>query len=76
MRVDALLLVIFTDRDLSLMNVVKTVFSDATNLLCRFHIDKNVKAKCKTLVSQKNAWDYVIEAWGSLVDCPNESSLD
>ncbi|KAH1265977.1 hypothetical protein GmHk_01G001574 [Glycine max] len=76
MRVDALLLVIFTDRDLSLMNVVKTVFSDATNLLCRFHIDKNVKAKCKTLVSQKNAWDYVIEAWGSLVDCPCESSFD
>ncbi|RXY50090.1 hypothetical protein DD573_29750 [Klebsiella pneumoniae] len=76
MRVDALLLVIFTDRDLALMNVVKTVFSDATNLLCRFHIDKNVKAKCKTLVSQKNAWDYVIEAWGSLVDCPCESSFD
>ncbi|XP_028220301.1 uncharacterized protein LOC114401926 [Glycine soja] len=40
---------------------LKTVFSDATNLLCRFHIDKNVKAKCKTLVSQKNAWDYVME---------------
>ncbi|RYA55955.1 hypothetical protein DD596_25605 [Enterobacter cloacae complex sp. 4DZ3-28B] len=45
------------------MNAVKTVFSDATNLLCRFHIDKNVKAKCKTLVSQKNAWDYVMEVW-------------
>ncbi|XP_028201334.1 uncharacterized protein LOC114385424 [Glycine soja] len=30
---------------------VKTVFLDATNLLCQFHIDKNVKAKCKTLVA-------------------------
>ena len=62
MRVDALLGVIVTDRDLSLMNVVKTVFSDATNLLCWIHIDKNVKAKCKTLVAQKNARDYVMEA--------------
>ncbi|RZB80918.1 hypothetical protein D0Y65_030591 [Glycine soja] len=46
---DALPGVIVTDRHLALMNVVKTVFPDATNLLCRFHIDKNVKAKCKTL---------------------------
>ncbi|KAH1257237.1 hypothetical protein GmHk_03G007253 [Glycine max] len=76
MRVDALLGVIVTDKDLSLMNAVKTVFPDATNLLCRFHIDKNVKAKCKTLVALKNAWDYVMETWGSLVDCPCESSFD
>ncbi|KAL5142522.1 Protein FAR1-RELATED SEQUENCE 2 [Glycine soja] len=76
MRADALPGVIVTNRDLSLMNAVKTVFPDATNLLCLFHIDKNVKAKCKTLVAQKNAWDYVMEAWGSLVDCPNESSFE
>ena len=51
MRVDALLGVIVTNRDFSLINAVKTIFPDATNLLCQFHIDKNVKAKCKTLVS-------------------------
>ncbi|XP_028186369.1 protein FAR1-RELATED SEQUENCE 5-like [Glycine soja] len=62
MRADALPGVIMTDKDFSLMNAVKTVFLNATNLLCRFHIDKNVKAKCKTLVAQKNAWDYVMEA--------------
>ncbi|KAH1242266.1 PKS-NRPS hybrid synthetase [Glycine max] len=76
MKVDALPGIIVTDRDLSLMNAMKIIFPDATNLLCRFHIDKNVKAKCKTLVAQKNAWDYVMEAWGSLVDCPCESSFD
>ena len=51
MKVDTLPEVIVTDRDLSLINAVKTVFPDATNLLCWFHIDKNVKAKCKTLVA-------------------------
>ncbi|KAL5128679.1 PKS-NRPS hybrid synthetase [Glycine soja] len=67
MRIDAIPRVIVTDRDLSLMNAMKIVFPDSTNLLCRFHIDKNVKVKCKTLVAQKNAWDYVMEAWGSLI---------
>jgi len=64
MRVDALLEVIATNRDLSLMNAVKILFPDATNLLFWFHIDKNLKAKCKTLVAQKNAWDYAMGAWG------------
>ena len=50
---DALLGVIVTDRDLALMNAMKIVFPEATNLLYWFHIDKNVKAKCKTLVRKK-----------------------
>ena len=64
MRRDAIPQVIITDRDSTLMNAVKTVFPESTNLLCQFHIDKNVKAKCKTFVDQKNAWDYVKEACG------------
>ncbi|KAH1213377.1 Protein FAR1-RELATED SEQUENCE 6 [Glycine max] len=69
---DRLPLVIVTDRDLTLMNAVKTVFPESTNLLCRFHIDKNVKAKCKSLIGEKNVWDYVMDNWGTLVDCPSE----
>ncbi|XP_006589838.2 uncharacterized protein [Glycine max] len=41
----------------------------------RFHIDKNVKAKCKSLIGQKNAWDYVMDSWGNLVDCPSEQEF-
>ncbi|KAH1254742.1 Protein FAR1-RELATED SEQUENCE 5 [Glycine max] len=40
--------VIVTDRDLALMSAVKTVFPEANNFLCRFHIDKNVKAKVES----------------------------
>jgi len=53
LRRDGLPIVIVTDRDLALMNAVKTVFPECTNLLCRFHIDKNVKAKCKSLIGKK-----------------------
>ncbi|KAH1254612.1 Protein FAR1-RELATED SEQUENCE 6 [Glycine max] len=76
LRHDCLPLVIVTDRDLALMNAVKTVFPESTNLLCRFHIDKNVKAKCKSLIGEKNAWDYVMDSWGTLVDCPSEYEFE
>ncbi|KAH1249409.1 Protein FAR1-RELATED SEQUENCE 5 [Glycine max] len=75
LRNDRLPVVIVIDRDLALMNAVKVVFPECTNLLCRFHIDKNVKAKCKSLIGQKNAWDYVMDSWGNLVDCPSEQEF-
>jgi len=62
MRSDALPQFIVTDKDSTLMNAVKIMFLKSTNLLCRFHIDKNVKAKCKTLVGQKITWDYMMKA--------------
>ncbi|KAL5142025.1 Protein FAR1-RELATED SEQUENCE 6 [Glycine soja] len=69
LRNDRLPLVIVTDRDLALMNAVKIVFPESTNLLCRFHIDKNVKAKCKSLIGEKN----VSRLW--LIVRPNTSSM-
>ena len=39
LRRDGIPGVIVTDKDLALMNAVKSVFPECTNLLCRFHID-------------------------------------
>jgi len=61
--------VIFSDRDLALMNAIEVVFPEACNLLCRFHINKNVKAKCKMLVPPREAWDVIVKAWATIVDC-------
>ncbi|KAH1238715.1 hypothetical protein GmHk_08G023328 [Glycine max] len=68
--------VIVIDRYLALMNAVKIVFPECTNLLCTFHIKKNVKGRCKSLIGQRNAWEYVINAWGTLVDCHLEQQFD
>ncbi|KAH1210180.1 Protein FAR1-RELATED SEQUENCE 5 [Glycine max] len=76
LRRDVLPRVIVTNRDLALMNAVKTVFPECTNFLCSFHINKNVKAKWKSLIGQRNAWEYVMYAWGTLVDCPSEQQFD
>ncbi|XP_073219701.1 uncharacterized protein [Cicer arietinum] len=62
--------VIVTDRDLALMNAVENVFPKAMNLLCLFHICKNVKAKCKMTVFPKKKQVQIIgyvEAWKNRV---------
>ena len=43
LRCDSLPGVIVTGRDLALMNAIKIVFPKCTNLLCNFHINKNVR---------------------------------
>ncbi|XP_068475207.1 uncharacterized protein [Phaseolus vulgaris] len=68
-RVDSRPRVVVCDRDVALMNAIRMVFPKSYNLLCQFHIDKNVKAKCKILVHAREAWDQVMEVWGFVVDC-------
>ncbi|KAH1228953.1 Protein FAR1-RELATED SEQUENCE 5 [Glycine max] len=78
LRHDALPGVIVTDRNLTLMNAMKIVFPECTNLLCRFHIDKNVKAKCKSLIGKKKMLGSMSwmpgEVW--LIVLRNSSSMN
>lgn len=69
---DAIPQVIVTDKDISLMNAVQSVFPSSTQLFCQSHITKNVKAKCKLLVHSKEKWDSVMDAWDSIMNSPNE----
>ncbi|KAK2656644.1 hypothetical protein Ddye_009696 [Dipteronia dyeriana] len=39
--------VILTDREIALMNAIQNVFPNASNLLYRWHISRNVLAHCK-----------------------------
>jgi len=39
---------VVTDQDHALMNVVDTVFPEAIALLFEYHIERNVRVKCKT----------------------------
>lgn len=38
---------IATDRELALMNAIMNVFPECVNLICIWHINKNVLANCK-----------------------------
>ncbi|XP_058181225.1 PKS-NRPS hybrid synthetase cheA-like [Rhododendron vialii] len=63
---NALPSVIVTDRELALMNAIAHVFPQATNLLCRWHIGKNVLAKCRKMFDDK-MWEEFICSWGLIV---------
>ncbi|XP_058189377.1 PKS-NRPS hybrid synthetase cheA-like [Rhododendron vialii] len=56
---NALPSVIVTDMELALMNVITNVFPHATNLLCRWHIGKNVLVKCRKMFDDK-MWEEFI----------------
>jgi len=60
--------VIVCDRDLVLMNVINVVFLKVTNLFFRFHINKNVKAKCKMLVDYVETWQVVMDLWRIVIN--------
>jgi len=64
--------VIVTNRDISLMNAVQVVFPSSSNLLCRFHINKNVKSKCISIIHPKEKQDLVMNAWDFVVNSSNE----
>ncbi|XP_058777076.1 PKS-NRPS hybrid synthetase cheA-like [Vicia villosa] len=63
--------VILTDRYLALMNAIETIFSKTTNFLCRFHINKNVKSKCKDHVVD-NMRETVEKMWYELIRAGDE----
>ena len=74
--VDSYPKVVVSDRDIALMNAINVVFPKDAHLLCHFHIDKNVKPKCKMIVHPKKTCDQVMESWGAIVDCENVESYE
>ena len=61
--------VIVSDRELALMNAIAHIFPDAVNLLCSWHINKNIVAKCTKIIG-KNKWSAFESQWKTLVYSP------
>jgi MULE transposase domain len=55
--------VICTDRELALMNAIGIVFPNTKNLLCIWHINKNILANCKKRFSTDEAWFRFTRQW-------------
>ncbi|XP_071696399.1 protein FAR-RED IMPAIRED RESPONSE 1-like [Rutidosis leptorrhynchoides] len=59
--------VIMTDRELALMNAISKVFPAATNLLCVWHIEKNVLANCKKHFKREAEFDIFMCSWKNVI---------
>ncbi|KAG1439492.1 hypothetical protein G6F56_012278 [Rhizopus delemar] len=61
--------IIATDRELALISAIAVVVPDAYNILCRWHINKNIKVKIAKYFPGISAErkDEILKAWSSMV---------
>lgn len=58
------------------MNAVERMFPQAPNLLCTWHINKNVVAKCKKYFKTGNEWADFMQTWDRLCRSPTEQDYN
>ncbi|CAG8771991.1 8889_t:CDS:2 [Cetraspora pellucida] len=74
--------VIVTDRELALMNTLKIIFPNSTNLLCVWHISKNILKNCKLQFSKETNEEESGELqsffakWNDIVQSETKSEFD
>jgi histone-lysine N-methyltransferase SETD2 len=69
--------VVMTDKDLALMNALSSVFPTSKHVLCKWHIKKNVEAKCwpffadlrpSATRSASKRWEQFLSDWDAVVE--------
>lgn len=68
--------VIVTDRELALMNAVRIVFPGAANLLCVWHIEKNISTNSKSHFETKEDFDAFLSSWNVVMRSPSEHDFE
>ncbi|XP_071720539.1 uncharacterized protein [Rutidosis leptorrhynchoides] len=66
-------LVIMSDRELALMNAITSVFPSTINLLCVWHIEKNVVANCKKYFKRAEDFEMFMLSWKNVVYSTTEA---
>ena len=69
-------LVIVSDREMALISAIEVVFLATTHLLCLWHIEKNIVAKCKGYFEEKEDWDVFLSMWNSVVYAETEEEFE
>jgi len=64
--------VIVTDRDNALGKAIERVFPGAAHLLCVWHIEKNVLAKCKRAFETDEEWQKFMKQWAAVTLAKSE----
>ena len=67
---------VITDREISCISQLRTVFPATKHLLCIWHINKNVLSHCKRLFTNDEEWDAFTKRWSELVYAPTEADFD
>ena len=65
-----------TDKEEALQNAISVVFPEATNLLCIWHINKNIWKNCLDKFDKREQFDYFIKEVNRLLCISTETSLN
>ncbi|XP_038711743.1 PKS-NRPS hybrid synthetase CHGG_01239-like [Tripterygium wilfordii] len=68
--------VFICDREIALMNALKTVFPNAKNMLCRVHVSKNVLSNCVGLFKIKAEFDDFMSCWSTVMHSKTLADFD
>ena len=68
--------VIVTDRDLGLMAALNSVFPNTANLLCRWHVEKNILSYTKKHFQKQEDFDLFMKEWKLLINMNEEEKFD
>lgn len=69
-------IVILTDGERGLISMIHRVFPRAKNLLCVWHVNKNVVKNCKKSFNTEEKWVEFYAEWQNIVHSPTEASFD
>jgi hypothetical protein len=73
LHVDCQPSVIVSDRELALMKAIKLVFPRTVNLLCVWHIEKNILSKCKPHFKEEEDWTAFLNDWTTVINSTSVS---
>ncbi|KAL7252612.1 hypothetical protein ACSBR1_007225 [Camellia fascicularis] len=65
-----------SDRELALMNAIQVVFPTTTNLLCVWHIEKNILANCKSYFEAQEDWSTFLCTWRQVINSQDEATYE
>src|SRR5947207_14096243 len=68
--------VALTDREKAIMTALNTTFPDAANIICRWHINKNIVKNCKIPGMSDEDWKPVLAAITTVWEAPTEADFD
>ncbi|CAG8471066.1 9687_t:CDS:1, partial [Cetraspora pellucida] len=67
--------VFVTDRKLALIYAIHDIFSNSKNILCRWHMEKNILTKCKDHFCTNQEWEAFLCCWIEIVKSKTEEEF-
>jgi hypothetical protein len=64
-----------TDNEVALKNAISVVFPDSINLLCIWHMNKNILKNCLDYFDCRSDFDEFMADWNQVLYCSTEQSF-